>query len=55
MTQCTCQSCVSMNHVGMQKNPLPCHAMSNHIKAQNANPMVLNTNPNMNVTPVRCP
>ena len=29
-----------MNHMGMQKNPLPHHAMSNHIKTQNANPKI---------------
>ena len=32
MTQYTHESCADANHVGMKKNPLPHHAMSNHIK-----------------------
>ena len=38
MTQYTSESHANVNHMRMQKNPLPCHAMSNHIKTQNANP-----------------
>ena len=45
MTQHTHQSCANMNPMGTQKNPLPHHAMSNHIKTQNVNLMVLNVNP----------
>ena len=44
MTQHGCESHGNMNPMGMQKNPLPHHAMSNHIKTQNENPTVLNAN-----------
>ena len=40
MTQYTLESHANVNHVGMQKNPLSHHTMSNHIKTQNANPRI---------------
>ena len=45
MTQCTCQSHANVNPMGMEKNPLPHIAMSNHIKTQNMNPTVHHANP----------
>ena len=40
MTQQTCQSHANVNDIGMYSNPLPHHAMSNHIKTQNVNPKI---------------
>ena len=40
MTQYTRESHPNVNHVGMKKNPLPHHAMSNCIKTQKVNPKI---------------
>ena len=45
MTQHTCQSHGNVNHMRMQKNPLPHHTMSNHIKTQTMNPKNHDMNP----------
>ena len=54
MTQHTHQSHGNLNHMRMQKNPLPHHTMSNHIKTQTMNPKNHDMNPKNKVTTVKC-
>ena len=53
MTQYTRESRETVNHMGMYKNPLPHHTMSNRIKTQNVNPKIMTQTLKMNVTTIK--